>query len=115
MRFRDGAHIPFLVVSPLPAHSCRRSSTSFAMARLRATVPLRRRYSLDLRRRVIYQKHTLNRKTKQIARDLDIPLRVVQRILKMWADLDDLVEPSHRHKTPQLKPEHLEVRPACRP
>jgi transposase len=82
---------------------------SLIMARAKRQVPLRQRYSLDLRMRVIHQKHTLKRKTRQIARDLDIPLRVVQRILKLWKDLKDLSPPNHRHNVPKLNSEHLDV------
>jgi FixJ family two-component response regulator len=83
--------------------------TTGVMPRVKTAAPVRQRYSLDLRERVVFQRHTLGRKTKRIARELDIPLRVVQRILEMWADLGKLVEPSRAHKLPKLQWEHLEV------
>jgi hypothetical protein len=76
------------------------------------TVPLCQRYSLDLRVRRIHKPRTLRRKPKKIPRDLDIPLGVVQRILKMWADLGSLKPPtiSLRHFMPKLKYELPNVR-----
>lgn len=59
--------------------------------------------------RIIHQRHILGRKTKQIARDLDMPLRVVQRILQMWAELSDLRPPSYRRNSPKLSSTHIEV------
>jgi transposase len=84
--------------------------SAVAMPRKKPAVPLRRRYSLDLRLRVIHQHHTLKRKTWRITRDLDISLRVVQRILKMWNDLGELVPPEKHGRTPEMKEEQIEVR-----
>ncbi|KAJ8495206.1 hypothetical protein ONZ45_g12957 [Pleurotus djamor] len=63
------------------------------MPRKRNTIPQRRRYSRDLKSRIVYQAHSLGRKTSSIAIDLDIPLRVVQRTLEVWRDHGDVVPP----------------------
>ena len=44
----------------------------------------RHRYTLDLKQRVIHQRFVLQRKPKTIAQDLDMPLRVVQRVLTTY-------------------------------
>ena len=44
----------------------------------------RRQYSIDLKQRVIYQAYTLGKTPTEIAIDLDIPLRVVQRVKQTW-------------------------------
>ena len=48
-------------------------------------------YSQDLCERVIYQHNVLGKKTTDIARDLDISLRVVQRTLQVWKEIGDVV------------------------
>lgn len=57
------------------------------MPRKARQFPLRRHYSPDLKRRVIYQAFTLCKKSTDIAIDLDMPLRVVQRVKLTWMQL----------------------------
>ena len=53
--------------------------------------PVRRHYSKDLRERVIYQRFTLGMSTTEIAKNLDMSLRVVQRVLKLWDEVGEVV------------------------
>jgi len=55
------------------------------MPRKKRLEPLRRHYSDDLKERVIYQAFTLGQKSAEIALNLEIPLRVVQRVKYTWA------------------------------
>ena len=54
------------------------------MPRKKREIPLRRHYSTDLKERVIYQAFTLGKKSTEIAIDLEMPLRVVQRVKHTW-------------------------------
>ena len=54
------------------------------MPRKRREIPIRKHYSEDLKRRVIYQAFTLAKKSTEIAIDLDMPVRVVQRVKRTW-------------------------------
>jgi transposase-like protein len=54
------------------------------MPRKKREIPLRRHYSDDLKTRVIYQAFTLGKKSTEIAIDLEMPLRVVQRVKHTW-------------------------------
>ncbi|PPQ84100.1 hypothetical protein CVT24_002275 [Panaeolus cyanescens] len=60
------------------------------MPRKPSPVRQRRKYSSDLKQRVIYQAYTLRKKTTAIAIDLDMPLRVVQHTLKLWQDIGEV-------------------------
>lgn len=65
----------------------------------------RRKYSKDIKEVVIYQSQTLERSTTQIAKDLNIPLRVVQRILSVWREFGQVVrtpDPSQVRGRPRL-------------
>ncbi|KAI6137827.1 hypothetical protein BKA82DRAFT_171143 [Pisolithus tinctorius] len=50
-----------------------------------------RRYSRDLKQRIIYQAHVLGQTTTSIAISLDMPLRVVQRVLKTYCETGEVV------------------------
>jgi transposase len=52
--------------------------------------PIRQFYSWDLKRRVIYQAYTLHKTSTQIAIDLDMPLRVVQRVWRCWREIGEV-------------------------
>jgi transposase len=52
----------------------------------------RRHYSQDLKQRVIYQHVKFGLMTVQIAENLDISIRVVQRTLKIWQEIGDVVK-----------------------
>ena len=58
----------------------------------------RRQYSRDLKDVVVYQANTLNKSTTAIAKDLNMPLRVVQRVLKIWNEIGEAVDVSCRAK-----------------
>jgi len=60
------------------------------MPRKQPAVPIRRHYSRDLKQRVIYSAFTLHKKSTEIAIDLDMPLRVVQRVKKTWNEIGEV-------------------------
>ncbi|KAF8132673.1 hypothetical protein K438DRAFT_1998445 [Mycena galopus ATCC 62051] len=68
------------------------------MPRKRPLIPLRQQYSRDLKMRVIYQAYTLRKRSEDIAIDLNMPLRVVQRVKKTWAEIGE------NTKVPDLTP-----------
>ena len=73
-------------------------------------VPLRRHYSTDLKQRVIYQAFTLGKKSTEIAVDLDMPVRVVQRVKQTWMQIGRVCHSREfigRH--PLLSPEQTKV------
>jgi len=47
-------------------------------------------YSRDLKQRVVYQSYTLMKTTTEIAIDLNMPVRVVQRVLTNWQEIGDV-------------------------
>jgi len=65
-------------------------SYPFHMPRKKALVPTRRSYHRSLKERVIYQHFTLGMDTTAISISLDIPLRVVQRVLRNWKIYGDV-------------------------
>ncbi|KIM73865.1 hypothetical protein PILCRDRAFT_717017 [Piloderma croceum F 1598] len=52
--------------------------------------PLRRHYSRDLKKRIIYQTQILGKSSTQIAIDLDMDLRVVQRVKQTWNEIGNV-------------------------
>lgn len=73
--------------------------------------PIRKHYSHDLKKRIIYQVLTLEKTTTQISIDLDIPLRVVQRILKMWREVGEVLKDRKgMGKAPLMKNDAVKVR-----
>src|SRR5271170_357119 len=60
------------------------------MARRKNPNPVRRHYSRDLKRRVIHQAYTLGHSSTEIAIHLDMPLRVVQRVRKVWSEIGEV-------------------------
>ncbi len=80
------------------------------MPRKKSEIPLRRRYSDDLKQRVIYQAFTLGKKSTEIAIDLEIPLRVVQHVKHTWMQTGRVSRPQEfmgRH--PLLSPDQTKV------
>ena len=80
------------------------------MPRKKPEVPLRRHYSTDLKQRVIYQAFTLGKKSTEIAIDLDMPVRVVQRVKQTWMQIGRVRRSREfigRH--PLLSPEQTKV------
>jgi predicted Zn-ribbon and HTH transcriptional regulator len=60
------------------------------MARKKPATAVRNHYSKDLKERVIYQAYILEKGSTEIARDLNMPLRVVQRVKEMWAEIGEV-------------------------
>ncbi|KIJ46833.1 hypothetical protein M422DRAFT_226531 [Sphaerobolus stellatus SS14] len=58
----------------------------------------RRTYSEDLKKRVIYQRFTLERTVNDIAVNLDMPKRVVERVLQIWKDTGEVELESGKKK-----------------
>lgn len=54
---------------------------------------VRKQYPEALKDRVVHQCYNLNRKTSSIAIDLNIPLRVCQRILQTYHETGQTVRP----------------------
>lgn len=52
----------------------------------------RQQYSKDLKQRVIYLRNTLQKTTTEISILLDMPLRVVQRVLQTWDEIGEAVK-----------------------
>ncbi|KAJ7190772.1 hypothetical protein GGX14DRAFT_407748 [Mycena pura] len=57
------------------------------MPRAPRLVRVRQTYSADLKARAIWQHQILKKKTTSIAIDLNMPLRVVQRVIQTWNEL----------------------------
>ncbi|KAJ7586941.1 hypothetical protein C8J56DRAFT_787260 [Mycena floridula] len=51
---------------------------------------MRHHYSRDLKRRVVYQSNILGYSTTQICQNLDMPLRVVQRVLQVYNEIGEV-------------------------
>ncbi len=80
------------------------------MPRRKPTVYVRRQYSIDLKQRIIYQAYTLGKTSTEITIDLDVPLRVVQRVKQTWNHIGRVCRPREfmgRH--PLLSPEQTQV------
>lgn len=72
--------------------------------------PTRQHYSRDLKERVVYQAYTLNKRTTAIAIDLDIPLRVVQRVLRSWREVGEVCKDrTVMGRAPLMKPAEVKV------
>lgn len=58
---------------------------------------------MDLKRRVIHQAYTLHKRSKDIATDLNMPLRVVQRVKKTWQEVGEVCrDRKYMGRTPLL-------------
>ena len=55
-------------------------------------------YSRDLNDVGVYQANTLNKSTTAIAKDLNMPLHVVQHVLKIWNEIGEAVDVNCRAK-----------------
>lgn len=70
----------------------------------------RQHYSRDLKLRVVYQKFTLGYATTKIAINLQMDLRVVQRVLKTYKDTGDVCENrTGMGRPPLMTPDAAEV------
>jgi transposase len=80
------------------------------MSRKKRAVPIRQHYSRDLKRRVIYQAYTLKKTSTEIAIDLDMPLRVVQRVKKTWREIGDVCrDRKYIGRSPMMSPAETKV------
>ncbi|KAJ7933203.1 hypothetical protein B0H13DRAFT_1856490 [Mycena leptocephala] len=61
-----------------------------SMARKQGAVPLRHHYSHDLKRRIIHMSQKLHLNSTEIAIFLDLPLRVVQRVRRVWNEIGEV-------------------------
>ena len=68
-------------------------------------VPTRRIYSRDLKWRIIYQTDVLRLTSSEISTNLDIPVRVVQRVRKIWNETGEVC----KNRTTVRRAEHCEV------
>ncbi|KAJ7203048.1 hypothetical protein GGX14DRAFT_369858 [Mycena pura] len=81
------------------------------MARKTRAIPIRQHYSKDLKCRVIYQAYTLKKTSTEIAIDLDMPLRVVQRVKKTWREIGEVCrDRKYIGRSPMMSPNHTKVR-----
>ena len=81
-----------------------------SMARKKKAAPTRQNYSRDLKRRVIYQAHTLQKTSTEIAISLDMPLRVVQRVRQVWSEIGEVCRDRTRMgRAPIMKPVAVDV------
>lgn len=81
------------------------------MPRRKPLIRSRQRYSSDLKRRVVYQAYTLKMETKDIAKSLDMPQRVVQRVLKCWREIGDVCQdPGRAGRALLMSPKSVDVR-----
>lgn len=69
-------------------------------------VQTRRHYSRDLKERIVWQRKALEKKPADIANELDVPLRVVQRVLQLWNEVGDVVRNPIEYR-PQGRPRLL--------
>ena len=79
------------------------------MPRKKPVVPKRRHYSRDLKQRVIYQVAVLGRTSTEISINLDIPLRVIQRVIQTWNQIGEVCRDRTTGRAPLMQPEHCEV------
>jgi hypothetical protein len=72
--------------------------------------PLRRHYSADLKQRIIHQAYTLHRRSEDITTDLDMPLRVVQRVKRTWNEIGEVCrDRQHQGRAPLLSVHETQV------
>ena len=70
----------------------------------------RRRYSKDVKKLVIYQSNVLGMSTTDIAVNLDMPVRVVQRVLQTWDKIRAVVrEPKTLGRARLMTTEQVQV------
>jgi hypothetical protein len=81
------------------------------MARKQRSVPLRRHYSHDLKRRVIHMAHKLHLSSTEIAIPvLDMLLRVVQRVRQVWNEIGEVASQRARSgRTPLMSREAVDA------
>jgi transposase len=75
------------------------------MPRKQRTGRRRHHYSRDLKKRVIYQSRVLGKRSTAIAILLDMPVRVVQRVLQLYRDTGDVTKERTQAGRPPLMSE----------
>jgi transposase len=81
------------------------------MPHKRPAKPVRHVYSRDLKRRVIYQAKVLGKPSTQIAIDLDMDLRVVQRVKQTWKEIGDVCrDRKYKGRPPLMSSVEIDVR-----
>ena len=69
-----------------------------------------RRYSKDVKKLVIYQSSVLNMLTKDITVNLNMPVRVMQRVLQTWDEIGAVVrEPKTLGRAHLMTTEQVQV------
>lgn len=76
------------------------------VASCNSSTKTRRGYSRDIKERIVYQHKALEKKPAEIANDLDVSLRVVQRVLQLWKEIGDVVRDPKEYK-PRGRPRLL--------
>lgn len=88
-----------------------RTSVLLSMPRKRPHTPIRTSYSRVHKQLVIYQFHTLGRTTTQIAIDLKMSLRSVQRVIHMWNEIGEVCrDRKYKGRTPLMSAAAINVR-----
>jgi hypothetical protein len=83
------------------------------MPRKKPATPIQNHHSKDLKQRVIYQAFTLRKGSKEIAHDLNMPLRVVQRVIQMWTEIGEVSrDRRHKGRAPLMSPSNCQVSPS---
>ncbi|KIJ10235.1 hypothetical protein PAXINDRAFT_157674 [Paxillus involutus ATCC 200175] len=62
-------------------------------------------YSHDLKKRIIYQSHILSKNSTGITISLDMPIHVVQRVLKLYRDTSGIIKQRMQDGRPPLMSE----------
>jgi hypothetical protein len=80
------------------------------MPRKARAIPLRQTYSRDLKHRVIYQSKVLGYPSTKISISLDMPLRCVQRVCRMWDEVGEVCKDRTRiGRAPLMSSDAVEV------
>jgi transposase len=80
------------------------------MPRKRNLDPVRQSYHSDLKKRIVYQVYTLGMSTTSVAISLNMPLRVIQRVLKAWKTTGEVCRDRRdRGRAPLMKRDAVKV------
>lgn len=89
----------------------RPSVSNSSMPRKSQATPRRKMYSRDRKTLVIYQSEILGKSSTEIAIDLDMDLRSVQRVRKMWGEVGEVCKSrKYKGRVPIMSPGQIEVR-----
>ena len=76
--------------------------------------PHHQHYCKDLQAHIIHQKFKLFKRTTHIAIDLDMPLHVVQRTIKLWYEVGDVIAaPKNLSQAPIMSSTHSSTVRTC--